>query len=168
MPKYPVLDTEGHVHFLTFSCYKRRRLLDDERAAGIVMHFLASLLEKRQGRCLGFVIMPDHVHSLVWFPKPNQLSDFVKQWKRRTSMELKKHLITARPRYAASFEPDEPIWQARYYGFNIFSEQKLLEKLQYMHNNPVKEGLVVNSSDWPWSSARWYERGLPLGIPIGW
>jgi hypothetical protein len=47
-------------------------------------------------------------------------------------------------------------WQRRFYDFNVWSESKRLEKLQYMHGNPVKRRLVENPGDWPWSSWRFY------------
>ncbi len=47
-------------------------------------------------------------------------------------------------------------WQRRFYPFNVFSEKKRQEKLNYMHNNPVKRGLVSAPGDWPWSSWRFY------------
>jgi len=52
-----------------------------------------------------------------------------------------------------------PFWQHRYYNFNIYREQKLMEKLDYMHGNPVQRGLVARSEDWTWSSARHYVTG---------
>ena len=84
-----VFDVGGHAHFLTFSCYRRRRILDDKRAKGTVIHFLADQLRRSDGACMGFVIMPDHVHALVHFKETGMLSQFVQQWKRRSSIELK-------------------------------------------------------------------------------
>jgi hypothetical protein len=52
-----------------------------------------------------------------------------------------------------------PFWQARYYDFNVFSEEKRLEKLGYMHWNPMKRGLVDRPEDWRWSSCRFYQTG---------
>jgi len=46
----------------------------------------------------------------------------------------------------------------RFYDLNIWSEKKRLEKLTYMHNNPVKRGLAKEPGDWPWSSWRFYYR----------
>lgn len=129
--------------------------------------FLASQLKRSQGKSLGFVIMPDHVHAIVWFGVAGQLSEFIKQWKRRTSMEVRKCIETDRQRYAGIVGND-PIWQARYYAFNILSETVLNEKLEYMHNNPIKAGLAATAEDWPWSSARWYLLGKPVGVPLGW
>ncbi len=51
------------------------------------------------------------------------------------------------------------VWQRRFYDFNVWSESKRLEKLQYMHGNPVKRRLVENPADWPWSSWRFYHLG---------
>ena len=44
----------------------------------------------------------------------------------------------------------------RFYPFNVYSERKRLEKLDYMHNNPVKRRLVSSPDQWPWSSSRFY------------
>ena len=49
------------------------------------------------------------------------------------------------------------MWERRYYPFNMYSEQKLREKLDYMHANPVKRGLVSSPEEWPWSSFRFYD-----------
>ena len=46
------------------------------------------------------------------------------------------------------------VWNRRGYDMNIWSEKKRIEKVDYMHNNPVKRGLVAQSGDWPWSSWR--------------
>ena len=48
------------------------------------------------------------------------------------------------------------VWNRRGYDMNIWSEKKRVEKIDYMHNNPVKRGLVAQPGDWPWSSWRFY------------
>jgi hypothetical protein len=50
-------------------------------------------------------------------------------------------------------------WQARFYDFNVWTERKRVEKLNYMHRNPVKRGLVALPEEWRWSSFRWYFQG---------
>jgi len=161
-----VYDLEGHAHFITFSCYRRRRVLDDDRAKGIVVNFLADELRKTNGSCIGFVIMPDHVHALLHFREPGTLSRFMQQWKRKSSNRLKKFLEVHLPAYTAVMDLKEPIWQAGYYDFNVFSVSKAKEKLEYMHNNPVRKGLVANIWEWNFGSARWYLLQRPVGIEI--
>jgi putative transposase len=51
------------------------------------------------------------------------------------------------------------IWQKRFYDFNVWTEQKHIEKLRYMHRNPVKRGLVEKPEQWKWSSFRAYLYG---------
>jgi hypothetical protein len=54
----------------------------------------------------------------------------------------------------------------RYYDFNVWSERKRVEKLRYMHRNPVKRGLVERPEDWRWSSFRHYLTGEDVGVEI--
>jgi putative transposase len=157
---------EGHAYFVTFSCYRRRSLLDDDQAKGIVIHFLTAQLANQQGSCLGFVVMPDHVHALVWFSGEDRLSLFMNQWKRRSSMQMKGLYRDRLSAYGESVDLQGPMWQPKVYVFNVHSERKAKEKLDYMHNNPVKSGLVQHAQDWLYSSARWYLLGKSVGVPI--
>lgn len=163
-----VYDDEKHIHFVTFSCYKRRKFLQHERAARIVIGNLGSRLARHNGICLGFVIMSDHVHALIWFPETGQLSPFMNEWKNQSSIALKVLLRTEFPNYWATIDDADPIWQRRYYDFNIWTRQKVEEKLDYMHLNPVRAGLVKRAVDWSASSARWYLEGQSVGLPISW
>lgn len=68
-------------------------------------------------------------------------------------------------------EPGEPqFWQRRYYDFNVWSEEKRVEKLRSMHRNPVARGLVEKLEDWPWSSFRHYATAAigRVGIESEW
>lgn len=112
--------------------------------------------------------MPDHVHALVWFPEARRLSPFMNEWKTQASHALKELFLKQFPKYLAQTDESEPVWQARYYGFNIWSGRKVEEKLDYMHLNPVRAGLVEHAVDWRWSSARWYIQHKPVGLPIRW
>lgn len=168
MVKRRVYDKEKHIHFVTFSCYRRRQHLQHPRSKQVVIGEMGSRLAKHIGLCLGFVIMPDHVHALIWFPEIEQLSQFMDKWKERTSKTLKQVLPAAFPDYWKQINEHDPIWQARYYGFNVWSRVKAEEKLNYMHMNPVRAGLVKEPTDWQWSSARWYVDRRTVGVPIRW
>lgn len=63
-----------------------------------------------------------------------------------------------------------PFWQARFYDFNVWTTKKRVEKLRYMHRNPVKRTLVSSPEQWRWSSYRSYllnENG-PVRVNEGW
>jgi putative transposase len=71
------VDDALYIHFITFSNHHRCRLLDHDQTKRIVLGVLTDELHKFEARCVGFVIMPDHIHALIWFPKTGQLSRFM-------------------------------------------------------------------------------------------
>jgi putative transposase len=88
MVKRRVYDDQKQIQFVTYSCYKRRNLPQPDRAKRIIIGHLGSRLARYDGLCIGFVIMPDHVHALVWFPKTRQLSPFMNKWKDQSSSSV--------------------------------------------------------------------------------
>jgi putative transposase len=127
-------------------------------------------LDRQSAKCVGFVVMPDHVHAVVWFPKVRQLSRFMHGWKRLSSFGIRQWYRDDRTAY---FEKEgvgfgERFWTPKYYAFEIHSQEKLTEKINYMHMNPVRAGLAERATDYKWSSARWYEWGKSVGVSIEW
>ena len=92
MNRRTIYDQELFAHFVTFSCYRRRRILDHDQPKRIVLGMLGDQLRRQDATCVGFVVMPDHVHAVVWFPETGQLSRFVHGWKRRSSYEIGRWL----------------------------------------------------------------------------
>jgi len=137
--------TEGGYHFLTFSCYRRLRLFNDNQSRTVFEETLEALRRGHRFFVFGYVIMPEHVHLLVSEPKLQSLSDTLRVLKGQTSRKLKGARLQ--------------FWQRRYYDFNVLTQRKFVEKLKYMHRNPVKRGLVEKPEDWPWSSYRRYLTG---------
>ena len=89
-------------------------------------------------------------------------------WKRISSYNIRRWLEDGKARYLEAINPSDPYWQPKYYSFEIYSRAKIEEKLTYMHQNPVRAGLVERPVDWKWSSARWYDRQQTVGVPIQW
>jgi putative transposase len=97
----------------------------------------------KQPLVLGYVVMPEHVHLLITEPVSIPLA--------KALMALK---ISSSKRLSYS-----PFWQARYYDFNVYTGGKQLEKLKYIHRNPVRRGLAEKPEQWEWSSYRHYLTG---------
>ena len=168
MPRRDIYDQEHHAQFVTFSCYRRRRMLDCEPLRDTLLDLLIQKLDEHNGSCSGYVVMPDHVHTIVWFEETGVLSNFMKSWKQASSQKLKRMLRGVAPEYARSIPMTYPFWQAKYYAFNVYSEKKAKEKLDYMHMNPVTAGLVERAVDWKWSSARQYLLREPSLVSLEW
>src|SRR5260370_6465255 len=150
---------QGDLHFVTFSCYRRRPLLGTARSRDCFVNILDLVRSKRKFLLLGFVVMPEHVHLLVSEPPGSNPSVALQVLKQQVSRRLrKKRKRPAEGQLCLKFaEPqmEEPhFWQRRFYDFNIWSEKKFREKLDYMHANPEKRGLVLHPKDWPWRSWR--------------
>lgn len=143
---------QKHLHFLTWSCYQRKPRLGSVLARSRFVKILDEVRQRHRFRLVGYVVMPDHVHLLISEPERGTPSTVVQVLKQRVS-----RLMRRRKRRGAQFslwtEDEAPrFWQRRFYDFNVWSEKKKAEKLHYMHNNPVKRGLVTHPKQWPWSS----------------
>jgi len=134
------------VHFLTFSCYQRRPNFGNARACTTFPSGLERVRQSYRLCVYGFVVMPEHVHLLVNEPECGSLAQAMQSLKQGVARRL-------------ALRAEDPFWQARYYDFNVWSERKFVEKLRYIHRNPVHRGLVVRPEDWPWSSFRHYASG---------
>lgn len=153
----------GHLHFITFSCYCRLPLLRSVPARNAFVRALCETRSEYDFKLVGYVVMPEHVHLLISEPSRANPSIVLKMLKQRVSRELRA--IGPRPLPAVEptlpFVPHQPplrqFWQRRFYDFNVWSRRKKIEKLNYMHMNPVKRGLVENPFDWPWSSFAFYQ-----------
>ena len=125
-------------------------------------------LKNLQAKCIGFVIMPDHVHAIVWFAQIGQLSQFMQVWKRDSSRSIGVWYQSQQVEYLKNTSMEDRLWTPKYYAFQIYSTEKLVEKLEYMHQNPVRAELVERATDRKWSSVRWYDSRRSVGVPISW
>src|SRR5947207_12217918 len=158
---------QGDLHFVTFSCYRRLPLLGSRRARSAFVKELGRVREKYGFRLLGYVVMPEHVHLLISEPRKGTPSTVLQMLKQRMARKLRRRKkIAGSGQLAFGFtrEEGEPraFWQARFYDFNVYSEGKRKEKLNYMHANPEIRGLVKHPKDWLWSSWSFYYRGEGL------
>jgi len=154
------LNLAGHAHELTFSCNKRRQLLLDERVKAFLGQAIKEAKEKHSFELWAYVFMPEHVHLLV-FPKSEDCSisailQSIKQPVSRRAINYFRRTTPERMDLLATGQKGRPyrFWlPGGGYDRNIVSESVLRRAVDYMHNNPVRRGLVVEPSDWFWSSA---------------
>jgi putative transposase len=98
--------------------------------------------------------MPEHIHMLVGEPATGTPS---------TVMQVLKQRVSKRSnRIDSSGQQLKQFWEHRFYDFNVWNREKIAEKLQYMHLNPVARGLVSHPEEWVWSSFSFYSEGEGL------
>ena len=147
-----------HLHFITCSCYRRRPLLGTARRRDLFLKVLEEARRRYQFVVVGYVAMPEHFHLLISEPEKGDPSVVMKVVKQRFARMVRRKRPPAELDFWAA-ENDEHVWQKRFYDFNVWSERKRVEKVRYMHRNPVKRGLVAEPEQWAWSSFRTYAYG---------
>ncbi len=138
----------GQSHFVTFTCYRRHPHLKAPEACAAFVAALERARVRHQFRVYGFVVMPERVHLLISEPERGTVATAIQSLKVSSSMR------TAEDR--ACGERRSPLWQKRYYDRNIRDYDEFVEKLRYIHRNPVNRELAANAEDWKWSSFRHY------------
>ena len=141
------------LHFVTFTCYHRKPFLADPRMCDQFEQTLETVRRWYGFWITGYVVMPEHLHLLVSEPERKNLALALQMLKQMVSRNRVGWPVLSRS------EGRVPFWQARYYDFNVWSEAKRVEKLRYIHRNPVTRKLVERPEDWPWSSFRHYLTG---------
>ena len=184
----------GEPHFLTFSCYQRLPLLSKDRTREWLVESIEDARRKHEFHLWAWVIMPEHVHLLIWPPA----SEIDLPTKKGTTAgilaDIKRPVGRKAIRYLEDHSPDylerltvrnrsrtyRRFWQAGS-GFdeNVSDVGALHEIVAYIHENPVRRDLAQLAQDWQWSSARdWFgetqnicckvDRTLPATLEIPW
>jgi putative transposase len=163
-------DIPGHAHELTFSCYRRSKLLASDRTRTWFIDALRAARDRHGFRLIAFVVMPEHAHVLLHpmacegvEPVPiRTILQGIKQpvaqraiaWLRANDpafldrLRIERHNGTHEHRF----------WQrGGGYDRNLWKPEALWSVVDYLHRNPVRRGLCERPTDWRWSSVRWYE-----------
>ena len=147
---------QDHLHFINCSCYHRQPWLSTPKRRDLFCQILEETRQRYAFVVVGYVVMPEHIHLLISEPERGTPSTVMQVVKPRFA----RLVLGRRKRSSAQAElwpgSEEHVWQRRFYDFNVWSARKRIEKLRYMHRNPVKRGLVLEPEQWEWSSYRSY------------
>lgn len=157
--------TDERCFFVTTTCYKWLKLLESEEAKNIISNSISFLNSKYKADILGYVIMPNHLHFIIYFREKNDLSNYMRDFKKFTSVQLRKLLeFKQAPLDPIRYEIRQQkfkIWQDRFDDLYIKTKETLYTKLNYIHNNPLQphRQLVPTPEEYPYSSAAFYTNG---------
>jgi putative transposase len=148
-----------HLHFITCSCYHRQAWLASAARRDLFLRVLEQVRQRYLFVVVGYVVMPEHIHLLISEPEkgdPSKVMQAIKQgFARRVLRPLRQRGKPAQPELFGN--RCEHVWQHRFYDFTVWTARKRIEKLRYMHRNPVQRGLVSEPDQWRrWSSFRSY------------
>ncbi|HET6991369.1 MAG TPA: transposase, partial [Bacteroidia bacterium] len=128
--------------------------------------------EKYSCEIISYVWMPNHIHLICYFTGQNKLIEYMRDFKKYTSIKIRDHIyesknqeLIAAIQYAHRKQKIK-IWQDRFDDLHLFRGKTLLQKLRYIHNNPVRRGLCSSVWEYADSSAAFYINGEVSKIPI--
>jgi REP element-mobilizing transposase RayT len=155
MPVARRYSAPGQLQFITSSVYRRLKLLDSHRLRLMFVEVLREYRQEKGFLLIGWVSMPEHFHFLIKVEPAESTSGHLQELKKRTAQRIvslpnenqghawrRKMLSGLRLPATVHSDSRYRVWQRRFYPYGVYSEKKRLEKLNYMHSNPVKRGLV--------------------------
>jgi putative transposase len=159
---------------ITFSCYKRFKFLNSDRTRTWFVESMDRARSKHNVQIWAYVLMPEHVHLMLWpQERPEQISAFLRTLKENVARKAIAYLREASPAWLKQISVREGtrlrhrFWQpGGGYDRNVSGAKALYSMIDYIHNNPVRRGLVNYAEDWEWSSARWHLGMRPVKIEM--
>lgn len=141
------------VYYLTFTVKNWYYLFDRHNRFGLLSDSVKYCQSHKGLKVYAYVFMLNHVHLIATAP---DMIAFVRDFKKFTSKEIHKSIIANEPNVLTLFEKDEggfEFWAKTNMPKVIENERYLLQKVNYIHDNPVRKQYVNRPEDWVWSSA---------------
>jgi putative transposase len=163
---------DNHVFFITSTVNGQIALFKNPEIARVLLDNLVISKGKYEFKLLGYVIMPEHWHFLLYFGKGKDCLSFIRDYKRFTSLKISTYLKNNKMGLLDKFalspksKVKYAIWKEQAGVLPLDDLEKIKEKLDYIHNNPVKRGLVNHPNDYLFSSAAFYYNGNYTGPAI--
>jgi len=218
LPRYNV----DSIHFVTTKTFEKKPFFLDHKCCDILIENMDAYRDELLYKIFAYVIMPDHLHILIWFDVNKMIGDELSKRDEPVSTRIQStngvgsglsrtesnptpgRVVLGLPQIKSNQSPDRvnlglsqtdpnvnitsksaPLsiskimhrikgktatdirkmlnidfkWQAKFYDFNIISEKKLIEKMNYIHKNPFKDNRINNSDKYPYCSRLYLESG---------
>jgi len=152
---------QNGIEFFTATCLNWTKVLLNDDYKTIITDSLRFLVEDRRIWVYGFVVMPNHIH-ILWAKQDDWLQkDVTQMFLKFTAQKIKFKLIDTDSPTLELFKSTQSdrayhFWERRPYIATMNDREVLLQKLDYIHNNPVKAGLCSAPEEYLFSSARFY------------
>ena len=173
MPRsYRIAHDANYAYFVTCSVVNWLPLFEAPVYRQIVLDSLAYLRDHKATQLNAFVVMSTHLHAILWPQHGINVSDVLRDFKRHTSRAISREAtnqghndyLQAFAAARSSFRSgrgEYQVWQEGSHPEAIYDDDFARQKMEYIHNNPAKAGLVGKAEDWLYSSARAYLLGDP-------
>ena len=177
MPRssFKVLDS-AYPHFVTSSIVNWIPLFRNPDLSEIVLNSLRYLQRQHILILYGYVIMEDHIHLII---EADDVSKTMRSFKSYTARKIIDHLMQTEDipmlallkkyKLESHIESTYQVWQEGFHPILLKNSEMMLQKIKYIHDNPVRKGLIKKPEEWKYSSASNYlgMEGL-ISVKITW
>ena len=157
--KWSNVNLPGALHFVTGNFLNRVPLFNDSACCGAFLEVLGELNQQWPSKLIAFVLMPDHFH-LISNPRDGRIKEFIGALKSLTAKRILTLRKSVRIRLGAQ------VWQESFKAMPLWSSWMIWQKINYIHANPVKAGIVKSAKDYRWSSFHSYYSQAPELITV--
>ncbi len=161
-------DAAGVLHYVTLNVRERRPIFSHGAYALALLQTMRTICDNYPAKLVAYVVMPNHLH-FVMHPQDGKLGHFLSRFKPAATKSMdalaleKNHLkmqAWLRTEYGRN------LWQDGKHSLHLWSDKLIWQKIHYIHNNPVRAGLVSHSADYRWSSFGAFEVQSAHQIPV--
>jgi putative transposase len=154
---------ENWPKFYTATIQGWKHLLKTEKYKAVIIDSLKFLVDSNRVKVSAFVIMDNHVHFIWQAMYGYNLKDIQTSFKKYTANQFAKLLTEDKniEQYAVNaIDRKYHFWKRNSLGIELFSETVFIQKLNYIHMNPVKAGVCKYAEEYEYSSALFYLKEL--------
>jgi len=166
MPSIRINKKFNHeLHFITMTVKAWYPVFDHYDGWNILANSLIHCQKNKDFKIFGYVFMLNHLHLIA---QAERLSDVIGDFKKYTAKKILNNIGNSNYCLYKKFEINNSMefWQKTNMPEILFSEAFFNQKLNYIHNNPVRKQYVCLPDHWAWSSAGYYYRGVQGGILV--
>ncbi|HEX5171609.1 MAG TPA: transposase [Cyclobacteriaceae bacterium] len=153
-----------YAEFTTVTCLEWKPVLEDNRFKDIITNSMSFLRKDNRAIIYGFAIMSNHFH-MIWqilgdYKREDVQRDFLKYTGQQILKVLRNENSSLQNELLVNVKDRKrQVWERNSLGIPLWSTEVIWQKLDYIHDNPVKAGLCEYAEDYHYSSAEFYRNG---------
>lgn len=177
MERFIRKNRKGVIHFFELNVRDFRPIFTEDCFARLVIHEFRRFCDSHPAKLIAYVVMPTHMHGMI-NPRDGDAIRFLKNFKAAVTIAVdnlanNQNRQDIRDWLAHTSDGHRQLWQDGKHDFFLWSERLIYQKMDYIHNNPLKAGLAQHANEYPYSSfnARYGTPGeviIPVDMEFWW
>jgi putative transposase len=163
-------DRVAVLHYVTINVREKARAFAADAYARAAVYALREYCDRHPARLVAYVVMPTHMHAII-NPRDGHINRFLAQYKPGVTMAVQALAQQANADRVLEWLIDADgradLWQNGKHNLHLWSARLIWQKIDYLHNNPIRAGIVQHAGAYPYSSFRaMYQTGDEVLVPI--